>query len=141
MVILGIPARLKERWEKVKKECGEAIILVRLLSNMKTTKPVLQLESQVDLFSIKDKNSYCLYFIIYFLKLCCLSQTVKEIPIKTNIMQVHSYCEFCIKLHFPLSKSFFLFLRLVASDGLYCYLVHVYRPVCFTAHSRQTRLL
>ena len=30
---------------------------------------------------------------------------------------------------------------LLASDGLYCYLIHVYWSVCFTTHSRQTRWL
>ena len=33
------------------------------------------------------------------------------------------------------------FLFLVPLDCLFCYLIHVYRSVCFTTHSRQTRLL
>ena len=38
----------------------------------------------------------------------------------------------------PILLNFF---NLVASDVLYWYLIHVYWSVCFTAHSRQTRLL
>ena len=39
-----------------------------------------------------------------------------------------------------LYASFFFF-NLVASDGLYCNLRHVNWSVCFTTHSRQTRLM
>ena len=33
------------------------------------------------------------------------------------------------------------FLIYVASDGINCYLIHFYRSICFTTHSRQIRLL
>ena len=62
-----------------------------------------------------------------------------EVKMSVQVLNVNLVKKF-VNLGFLLLYVivFFFFFNLVASDGLYCYLLHEYRSVCFTTHSRQT---